>query len=32
MLRATCINEIDANRPLADVVEALIAIGRDIDS
>jgi shikimate kinase len=29
MLRATCTHEIDASRPLADVVAELIAIGRD---
>jgi shikimate kinase len=29
MLRATCTHEIDASGPLADVVDALIAIGRD---
>lgn len=27
-LRATCTHEIDARRPLAEVVEALVAIGR----
>jgi len=29
LLRATCTHEIDASRPLADVVDALIAIGED---
>ncbi|MDQ3380168.1 MAG: hypothetical protein M3546_07570 [Actinomycetota bacterium] len=29
LLRATCTHEIDASRPLADVVDALIAIGQD---
>lgn len=28
LLRATCTHEIDATRPLADVVDALIAIGQ----
>ena len=28
LLRATCTHELDATRPLADVVEALVAIGR----
>jgi len=32
MLRATCTHEIDASRPLDDVVDALIAIGHDIAS
>jgi hypothetical protein len=32
MLRATCTHEIDASRPLDDVVDALIAIGQDIAS
>ena len=32
LLRATCTHEIDASRPLADVVDALIAIGQDIAS
>ena len=27
-LRATCTHEIDAARPVADVVEALVALGR----
>lgn len=31
-LRATCTHEIDASRPLEDVVGALIAIGQDIAS
>lgn len=30
LLRATCTHEIDASRPLDDVVDALIAIGQDI--
>lgn len=29
MLRATCTHEIDASRPLDEVVAALIAIGQD---
>jgi hypothetical protein len=29
LLRATCTHEIDASRPIDDVVEALIAIGQD---
>ena len=29
LLRATCTHEIDARRPLDDVVDALIAIGKD---
>lgn len=29
LLRATCTHEIDASRPLDDVVDALIAIGQD---
>jgi adenylate kinase family enzyme len=32
LLRATCTHEIDASRPLDDVVDALIAIGRTIES
>lgn len=32
LLRATCTHELDASRPLADVVDALIAIGQDIAS
>jgi len=32
LLRATSTHEIDASRPLADVVDALIAIGQDIAS
>jgi shikimate kinase len=32
LLRATCTHELDASRPLDDVVEALIAIGRGIRS
>jgi adenylate kinase family enzyme len=32
LLRATCTHEIDASRPLADVVAALIAIGDEIAS
>lgn len=32
LLRATCTHEIDASRPLDEVVNALIAIGRDIAS
>jgi AAA domain len=32
LLRATCTHEIDASKPLDDVVDELIAIGRDIDS
>lgn len=31
-LRATCTHEIDASRPLDEVVDALIAIGRDVAS
>ena len=30
LLRATCTHELDASRPLAEVVDALIAIGRDV--
>jgi hypothetical protein len=30
LLRATCTHEIDGNRPLDDVVDALIAVGKDI--
>ena len=30
LLRATCTHELDASRPLADVVDALIAIGREL--
>lgn len=30
LLRATCTHEIDASRPLDEVVDALIAIGRDV--
>ena len=29
LLRATCTHELDASRPLAEVVEALVAIGRE---
>jgi hypothetical protein len=29
LLRATCTHEVDGSRPLAEVVEALIRIGRD---
>ena len=29
LLRATCTHQIDASRPIDDVVDALIAIGRD---
>ncbi len=32
LLRATCTHEIDASRPLLDVVDALVAIGQDIAS
>jgi shikimate kinase len=32
LLRATCTHEIDASRPLHDVVDALIAIGQDTAS
>ena len=32
LLRATCTHEIDASKPLDDVVDALIAIGQDIAS
>ncbi len=32
LVRATCTHEIDASRPLADVVDALIAIGQDVAS
>lgn len=32
LLRATSTHEIDASRPLADVVDTLIAIGRDVSS
>jgi hypothetical protein len=32
LLRATCTHEIDASRPLADVVGELIAIGKDLAS
>jgi hypothetical protein len=32
LLRATCTHEIDASRPLDDVVDALIAIGHEIAS
>jgi dephospho-CoA kinase len=32
LLRATCTHELDASRPLHDVVDALIAIGRDVVS
>lgn len=30
LLRATCTHEIDASKPLGDVVDALIAIGQDV--
>jgi hypothetical protein len=30
MLRATCTHEIDASRPVEEIVDALIAIGQDI--
>jgi len=30
LLRATCTHEIDASRPLDEVVDALIAIGQDV--
>ena len=29
LLRATCTHELDASRPLAEVVEALVAIGAE---
>lgn len=32
LLRATCTHEIDASRPIAEVVDALMIIGRDIDA
>lgn len=32
LLRATCTHELDASKPLADVVEALVAIGRDVST
>ncbi len=32
LLRATCTHELDASRPIDDVVDALIAIGQDIAS
>jgi hypothetical protein len=30
LLRATCTHEIDTSRPLSDVVDALIVIGRNV--
>jgi hypothetical protein len=32
LLRATCTHEIDASRPLSEVVAALVAIERDVNS
>ncbi len=32
LLRATCTHELDATRPLAEVVDALVAIGREAES
>jgi dephospho-CoA kinase len=32
LLRATCTHEIDASRQLTDVVDTLVAIGRDVPS